>query len=88
MKHSIPLFLLFVLMVGCKPQVPSEYIQPDDLEDILYEYHVAEAMARNGNAMDADYNQTKYFLAVLEKHQVTEAVFDSSMIYYYTHAER
>ena len=37
MKHSIPLFLLSVtMMVGCKPQVPSEYIQPDDLEDIRY----------------------------------------------------
>jgi hypothetical protein len=88
MKHSIPLFLLSVtMMVGCKPQVPSEYIQPDDLEDILYEYHVAEAMARNGSSMDADYNQTKYFQAVLEKHHVTEAVFDSSLVYYYSHAE-
>jgi hypothetical protein len=76
------------MVVGCKPSVPSEYIQPDELEDILYDYHVAEAMARNGSSMDADYNQTKYFLAVLEKHQVTEAVFDSSLVYYYTHAER
>ena len=41
-----------------------------------------------GAVLDADYNQTKYFLAVLEKHHVTEAVFDSSLVYYYTHAER
>ena len=89
MKHSIPLLVVSImLMVGCKPKVPSEYIQPDDLEDILYEYHVAESMARNGNSMDADYNQTKYFLAVLEKHNVTEAVFDSSLVFYYSHAER
>ena len=89
MKLSISLFILSIVMVvGCKPSVPSEYIQPDELEDILYDYHVAEAMARNGSSMDADYNQTKYFLAVLEKHQVTEAVFDSSLVYYYTHAER
>ena len=89
MKLNISLFILSIVMVvGCKPSVPSEYIQPDELEDILYDYHVAEAMARNGSSMDADYNQTKYFLAVLEKHQVTEAVFDSSLVYYYTHAER
>ena len=89
MKLSISLFILSIVMVvGCKPSVPSEYIQPAELEDILYDYHVAEAMARNGSSMDADYNQTKYFLAVLEKHQVTEAVFDSSLVYYYTHAER
>ena len=89
MKHSIPLFIVSIMMVvGCKPKVPSELVQPDDLEDILYEYHLAEAMARNDNALEADYNQTKYFLAVLEKHHVTEAVFDSSLVYYYTHAER
>ena len=89
MKHSIPLLILSIMMVvGCKPKVPSQYIQPDDLEDILYEYHVAESMARVENGMYSDFNQTKYFLAVLEKHNVTEAVFDSSLVYYYTHAER
>lgn len=90
MKHSGLLYVLsLILLVGCKPTVPSEYIQPDELEDILYEYHVAESMARNeSNSMYSDYNRTKYFLAVLEKHQVTEAVFDSSLVYYYSHAER
>lgn len=88
MKHSAPIFVLMLMMaVGCKPKVPSEYIQPDELEDILYEYHVAEAMARN-NADDPDVKQTEYFYAVLEKHHVTEAVFDSSLVYYYSHAER
>ena len=88
MKHSGPLFLMILMMaVGCKPKVPSEYVQPDELEDMLYEYHVAEAMARNGGT-DADYKQTEYFLAVLEKHNVTEAVFDSSLVFYYSHAER
>jgi len=88
MKHSAPLFLMILMMaVGCKPKVPSEYVQPDELEDMLYEYHVAEAMARNGGT-DADYKQTEYFLAVLEKHNVTEAVFDSSLVFYYSHAER
>jgi len=87
-RKSLVFILLVMMVVGCKPTVPSEYIQPDELEDILYEYHVAESMARIENTMNADFNQTKYFLAVLEKHQVTEAVFDSSMIYYYSHAER
>lgn len=89
MKHSaLFLIVLVVMVVGCKPKVPSEYVQPDDLEDILYEYHLAESMARNEQTMNAGYNQTKYFLAVLEKHHVTEAVFDSSLVYYYSHAER
>ena len=89
MKHKFSLLILVILMViGCKPKVPSELIQPDELEDILYEYHVAESMARIENTLNADLNQTKYFMAVLEKHNVSEAVFDSSLVYYYSHAER
>ena len=66
MKHSALYVILLVLMtVGCKPKVPSELVQPDDLEDILYEYHLAQSMARNEHTLDASYNQTKYFLAVL-----------------------
>ena len=65
MKHSaLFLIVLVVMVVGCKPKVPSEYVQPDDLEDILYEYHLAESMARNEQTLNAGYNQTKYFLAV------------------------
>ena len=42
MKHSAPIFVLMLMMaVGCKPKVPSEYVQPGELEDMLYEYHVA-----------------------------------------------
>jgi len=76
-------------MLSCKPGVPSKYIQPDDMEDILYDIHIAQAMAdedRNGEKYD--YNQTLYFAAVLEKHGVTKADFDSSLVYYYIRADR
>lgn len=26
-------------LFSCKPSVDSDYIQPDEMEDILYEYH-------------------------------------------------
>ena len=35
----VPLLLLFALVFSCKPQVPDEYIQPDEFEDILYDFH-------------------------------------------------
>lgn len=90
MRNSIAIILLTVVMVGCKPTVPSEYIQPGELEDILYDYHVSQAMAREaglGNN-NYDYKRNAYFMAVLKKYNVTEAVFDSSLVYYYSHAER
>lgn len=70
---------------ACKPAVPGRYIQPGDMEDILYDFYLARAMGMR-TASGAD--QRSYQLAVLRKHGVTEAEFDSSLVYYYGHAER
>ena len=91
MRNSLAIVLLTILMIGCKPTVPSEYIQPGDLEDILYDYHVSQAMAKE-NGKDGhenyEYRQNVYFQTVLKKYGVTEAEFDSSLVYYYSHADR
>lgn len=75
-----------LLMGSCKPRVPREYIQPDEMEDLLYDYYIARAMATRGDSVG--YKQRAYQLAVLRQHGVTEAEFDSSLIYYYRNAER
>lgn len=75
-----------MLIAGCKPTVPSRYIQPGELEDILYDYHLADAMASaSGND---SVNMVKYHTAVLQKHGYTEADFDSSLVYYLRHTEQ
>ena len=88
MKHSLTYLLILMLVVACKPTVPSEFIQPGDMEDILYDYHLALAMSRQKGGNDADFNRTLYFQSVLKKYDVTEAEFDSSLVYYYSHAYR
>lgn len=88
MKRSLYILLALMLLMACTPSVPSEVIQPGDMEDLLYDYHLSQAMAREdrgGNEMD--FNRKKYFLAVLQKHGVTEADFDSSLVYYYSHVD-
>ena len=88
MRRSLTYLLVLMLVVACKPTVPSEYIQPDDLEDILYDYHLALAMSRQKGMTEQDFNRSLYFHSVLKKHDVTEADFDSSLVYYYSHAYR
>ena len=88
MRHSLTFLLVLMLVVACKPSVPSEYIQPGDMEDILYDYHLALAMSRQKGGSDMDFNRSLYFQSVLKKHDVTEAEFDSSLVYYYSHAYR
>lgn len=82
-KTIIGVFMFALLLLtaqGCKPGVPSQYIQPNEMEDILYDYHLAGAMARN--SMADGKNEYAYRLAALKKHGVDQAEFDSSMVYY------
>jgi hypothetical protein len=58
------------------------------MEDILYDYHLALAMSRQKSGSDMDFNRSLYFQSVLKKYNVTEADFDSSLVYYYSHAYR
>ena len=79
-------FCIVMALVGCKPGVPNQYIQPDDMEDILYDYHIADGMVSTRPGETADLTQA-YHVAVLKKHHVTQSEFDSSMVYYMENAE-
>ena len=70
---------------GCKPGVPSDILQPDAMEDILYDYHLADAMAQR--KADYGYHQTMYREAVLKKYGITSAELDSSLLYYMRHTD-
>ena len=85
-KVLVVAVLAVMTLSGCKPKVPSKYIQPDDMADILYDYYVMKSLASQGD--NSEYNRNLYYLGVLKKHSVSEAEFDSSLVYYYSHAER
>ena len=91
MRCSVVIVLTVVLVsvvAGCSPGVPKEYIQPDEMEDILYDYFLSQALAVQVTTdKRATYEKNAYYHAVLKKHGITEAEFDSSLVYYYTHAE-
>lgn len=89
-RYLLLAFSFSALLLGCKPGTPSQYIQPDDMEDILVDYHMARAMADNyeGSYEERKYQQALYIEAVMRKHGVTKADFDSSLVYYYRRADR
>lgn len=91
MKKAVLLFFLLclLLMLSCKPQVPGRYIQPGEFEDILYDIHLADAMAGGEDEEQAD--PYKVYLnrqAVYRKYDISQAEFDSSLVYYMRHADR
>lgn len=90
-RHIVFGFLL-VLLSACTPKVPGEYIQPDDMEDILYDYFVSQGIAKEEDMENTsrvmDYRRKLYFEAVLKKYNLTQEEFDSSLVYYYTRSDR
>jgi hypothetical protein len=60
------------------------------MEDILYDYYVSQGMASVSEQKigTEDYRRDLFFNAVLKKHRVTRAEFDSSLVYYYTRADK
>ena len=92
LRRSHIALLLLVLLSACTPKVPKEYIQPDDMEDILYDYFVSQGIAKQETGITSDrlsdYKRELYFEAVLKKYDLTRAEFDSSLVYYYTRSDR
>lgn len=83
----IPLFVILLLLVACKPTRPHNILSEDDMEEILYDYHIALAMAE---LEKGDLSENRFLLAqaALRKHDITEAEFDSSLIYWCRHSEK
>lgn len=80
---------LVVMVVACEPKVPARYIQPDDFEDLLYDYQVARTMAEENDSIDdRDAAWATFRQAVFSKHGVSEEQFDSSLVYYTRHSDR
>lgn len=77
--------ILSMALVACKPSIPSKYLSKSEMADVLYDLHIAEAMA----SMDAKDTaaMVTYREAVLKKHDVSLADFDSSMVYYMRHTK-
>lgn len=77
--------LAALLCAACKPGPPDGIIRPSKMEKLLYDYHVAQSMAEHGRD-SVNFRRYSYVQAVFDKYNVTEAEFDSSMVWYSTHA--
>lgn len=79
--------LLFLpLMQACHSDFPDDVLKPSKMEDVLYDYHIAQALAQQSASDSIDYNIRLYQKAVFEKYGINEAVFDHSMQWYERHS--
>lgn len=79
--------LVVMLLVGCKPGIPGKYLQTGEMADILYDYHLAQGMAATPEFQGDTLAMRAFKASILAKHGVSEADFDSSMVYYTRHTK-
>lgn len=77
----------FVLM-GCKPKRPKGILSESKMEKVMVDYHLAQGMAEAAESGDVEAARYKYIQAVFRKHNITEAAFDSSLVYYFENSEK
>lgn len=77
--------LTLLLVMGCKPSLPKGVVSEGKMEDVLYDYHLAQSMANKSD--EEGVNQRTYADAVFRKHGITQEDFDKSLAYYVRHTE-
>ena len=84
-KIRLPAIIAIAIMVaGCKQSVPEGLIQPQEMEDVLYDYHMAQAVSSDISYAQK-YKKEPYKNYALAKHGIDEALFDSSLAWYSRH---
>jgi len=86
-KHIFFFFITgSILFSSCKKNMPSDVIQPAKMEAVLYDYHIAQAMGNEYNGEER-YKKELLIQYVFQKHNTTEAQFDSSLVWYTRNTE-
>lgn len=81
------LLLCITLLVSCKPGRPDGILSEKKMEDVLVDYHLAQAIAE---VQTGDLQENRYLMVqeAFKKNKVTEAQFDSSLVYWCRHSEQ
>lgn len=78
MKIRWTLVACLALMTSCGKEIPGDIIQPEMMEKVLYDYHLTLGMGQNSKNTEKEAFKNYLF----QKYQITQAEFDSSMVWY------
>ncbi|TKC06121.1 DUF4296 domain-containing protein [Pedobacter frigoris] len=84
MKQLIYIVIAFLLITGCKPGVPKDLIQPDEMAKVLHDIHITDAYV--GILPDPDSVKiiaASYYKGIYKKYNIDSALYNKSMDYYY-----
>lgn len=74
------LAFLLLLVISCHVEIPEHVLQPEKMEEVLYDYHLTQSMGTTLGS--ADYKEKLMYTHLFDKHNITKEQFDSSLVWY------
>ena len=84
-KNTICAGIGLLLLCSACEQTPSHIIAPEQMETLLVDIHKAEAIADNIAQYATNEAKEQLRQSVFDRHDVTQAQFDTSLIWYSEH---
>ena len=84
-KRILGAGIFFVLIFTACEQIPSHIIAPEQMETLLIDIHKAEAISDNLTQYASDREKERLRQSVFDRHHVTQAQFDTSLVWYSEH---
>lgn len=79
------LFIAALTCFSCKDSLPEGILGEKDMENVLYDYHVSQALAQQMPTDSVDFYTRLYAEAVFQKYHIDQQKFDLSMQWYERH---
>lgn len=85
MKNFLCIAAVFFFASGCKPGIPRDIIQPEEMAKVLHDIHIADGYVTNSPRPDSmKVLAASYYKGIYKKYNIDSALYAKSMNYYYT----
>ncbi len=83
MKQFIYITISVLLLAGCKPGIPKDIIQPEEMAEVLRDIHVTDAYIGTVTFIDSmKIKAASYYKGIYKKHGIDSALYVKSLAYY------
>ncbi|GHT72474.1 hypothetical protein AGMMS50262_01260 [Bacteroidia bacterium] len=88
--HSFILFVFALAYLSSCTNRPLNVLSDSKMEAVLYDMYIAEQEIKNNSAVfyNDSVRRQKLLQSVFEKHRISEAAFDTSLVWYNAHLEK
>ncbi len=84
MRYFLYITMILFFLSGCKPGIPGDIIQPDEMAKVLHDIHIADSyLGMNTRPDSVKIKAAEYYKGIYKKYDIDSVMYNKSMDYYY-----